>query len=163
MRFPEVFFFFSFFFKINKMQFKKRKKKSVFHVWSDVCSPNTHANMLKGELLQHVGQQKHVSCTFASLEPSERRCMLPGPTAKLNLPGPARGAESLARSPGRDGWIHRRSCLKYVHTLGVFFVWFPCLSWAEKRSWDKRNFLSLARFIYTLLPQAARFTTAKSH
>lgn len=124
------------------MQFKK---KSVFHVWSDVCSPNTHTNMLKGDILQHVGQLKHVQhviCTFASFK---HCCIFPWHTLKKTKKPRKPAWRRVARSPAQYGWIHMKSCLKYVHILGCFLVWFPCLSSAKKRSWDK-CFLSFARF-----------------
>lgn len=120
---------------------------------------HTHANMLKGEMSQRVGQLKqlqHVSCTFASLQHSEHGCILPPRVLKQNLPEAARRAESLARPPALslarplDGWIHKKDCLTYVHILGCFLVWFPRLSRAKKRSWDNRNFLSLVGLVTRL-------------
>lgn len=47
----------------------------------------------------------------------------------------------VAHLPAPCGWIRMKGCLKYVHILGCFSVWFLCLSSAKKRSWGKKKFL----------------------
>lgn len=96
-------------------------------------------------------RQLHVCITAALGTPLHRS------TTRVETKPAARRAQRL------DGWIHRKSCSKYVHILGCFLVWFPRLSRAKKRSWDNRKFLSFVGFSCTIIPQAARVTTRIGH
>lgn len=149
--FLEVFFFF----------FPWNKLKVICQLWCDVCSPNTHANMLKRKMLQHVERHPH-ACIIEALWPLQRLHIsmthikkIKKKTQKLH--------EGLSCSLTSTRWMDPyEGLLKVCSHSGLFFglVSVSELGWKEKLG-EKRNFQRFARFGLWLSYELSRFTVIK--